>query len=397
MEDCPADLRHLLESSLIRSKARRLPCSRCQQLNLDCDSFRPCKQCSKSGHKNSCDAVQELTSACSACKVSKVKCDRKRPCSNCIRRGKGSECCDPPAGGSWAELEERRLVRLSSSSTIQQPETPLAAPSHVDVWSDFALSSDGSDKQVGSLYPLLVKMSQAGYCKTSLLMMINSMGPDIRSAMCAVVEGIMKKPISDWRVGASLSAANSSDAVYLRNFAKLKESKLSLGYWTVHWRPGGMLREKIEISKGLGHLLKRNPEEILSRAASCEFELPSSDLEFLCVLLEDLYCFADTTMVRYGRVCRRCPGSKLGESCFVRVLSVKSIDEQKRLISSTHSMELLDANDWDKLHHDPSSNRCIYLQLMYSMGVVRTAEELLDRHKQDMVRDPRDDVLSMSD
>eukprot|EP00960_Hanusia_phi_P013047 381161-Hanusia_phi.AAC.2 len=276
---------------------------------------------------------------------SKLKCDKLRPCGTCLRRAKAEECREPFT----------RSNPSSSSPELSYPATPESPwPLQLAVQLQSDRAAGLTDPTLGNLQLLAVRMSQAGYSGTSILYMFNSMGRELFDVLNDVMGFLLK-----------LQPRQASPSPHPRNTsfehdrsgqasAILMEGRQAAGSWTVFWEEDYLMRRGIEVGQGLGRLLHRNPEEILSRAARCEFEIPSSDLEFICMIVDDLLRLSSPRIVRYQRICRRSVDGRLEESSLVRVTSVKHFEEE-RLKSTCHTMEILDADEWSRIHEDKSN------------------------------------------
>ncbi|EKX36504.1 hypothetical protein GUITHDRAFT_145672 [Guillardia theta CCMP2712] len=297
------------------------------------------------------------------------------------------------------ELSSPQVPLPARLSPRAEPETPWPLQLSVRLSTDRA--SHVADPSLGHLQLLAMRMSQAGYSGTSILYMFNSMGKELFQTMNDVMAFLVSlqaqaklastTPTPSSSPSPSPSPSPSSINHLLHSgadctgqaSAMLVEGRQAAGSWTVFWEDDYLIRKGLQVGHGLGRLLHRNPEEILSRAARCEFELPSSDLEFLCMIVDDLLRLSFPRIVRYHRICRRSTDGRLEESSLVRVTSVKHL-EQERLRSTSHTMEILDAGDWDRIHADRSA-WMTYMQLKSFLGEELSADELLLTHKKDML------------
>mmetsp|Transcript_33573 Transcript_33573/g.75430 ORF Transcript_33573/g.75430 Transcript_33573/m.75430 type:complete len:355 (-) Transcript_33573:448-1512(-) len=330
-------------------KPEGVACSRCRKHKTKCSKTRPCSSCTRMGLGTDCDAVFGI-STCWVCRRSKLKCDKQRPCDSCTRRGKAMECL--AADETMSLLEDDDSLKVTSFHRIVSPGRPwpLKLELELETNSPQMLSNDKGQDVISQL---ILRTSQLGYDYTSILYMFNSMGEDLASALkelltsLAIIRPNMFSTNPQWPSTLKMPGSEIS-----RTTVPHYVSGSSSSSWTVYWKPNGFIRQSIKVGSGLAQVLHRNPEEILTRAARCEVEIPSSDVEFMCMILDDLLNSSNTALLRNQRICRRTSDGRLEESSLVKSSSFRNYDQQGQLVCSTHTVEILDAEEWDRIHNE---------------------------------------------
>eukprot|EP00960_Hanusia_phi_P063093 765364-Hanusia_phi.AAC.3 len=377
-------------------------CTRCRKHKIKCSKTRPCSTCSRMGVAGDCDATFGI-SACWPCRRSKLKCDKQRPCSTCMRRGRSSECLvmDEEMRQIELEIEEDDFASDAHEfgvvvrSEVLSPHRPWPLQLQMELDADFPRTL-GTDECKDMFSQFIFRTSQIGFDYTSILFMFNTMGEDLSSTFRALLQALvgLRESLFSNRP-KSPSPLPMAGSVHVEGFP-ICFDPTSSSSWTVRWKPNGFMRTAIKVGRGLGHILGRNPEEILARAARCEMELPSSDVEFLCMLLDELFCSAAPLLVRYQRMCRRSADGRLEESSLVKTTSQRIYDEFGNPIFSTHTVEILPIEEWDRIHNDPKEMK-LYMQLRTFLGEETKGEELLLSHKRDILFDEHFATLNQSE
>ncbi|EKX31263.1 hypothetical protein GUITHDRAFT_122536 [Guillardia theta CCMP2712] len=378
------DLRRLLEESLKRPRSQGRACTRCRRQKLRCDRLRPCLSCITRGCQDECDAEMGATS-CLSCKVSKTRCDKSRPCSTCIARGKVEECRNEPTNKTSADNKESRMeneitkLRGLQNQRIQNLQDDVTSP-----WTPLSPESTGI---LDALLPLVVASSRAGYSEPAVLRLINAMGPDLRGVLGSLAETVGELNAARARAGEGL---RGRDASRTSEPPAAEASSRGWASWRVHWGPGEAQRGRTEVTRGLEGLWEvagageeqageRHGEEGL-----VERELPTSDVEYVCMLVDELLSSGEARAVSYHRLCGRSAGGLLEDSMLVRSTVEREEDETGRVVSSLHTVEAVETEEWERIQGS-AETRSTYMQLRRYLGEEPTGEDVVRTHRTDML------------
>ena len=217
-------------------------------------------------------------------------------------------------------------------------------------------SSHGS---LDMLLPLVVASSRAGYSEPAVLRLINAMGPDLRGVLGSLAETVGELNAARARAGAG-EGLRGRDASRTNEPPAAEASSRGWASWRVHWGPGEGQRGRTEVTRGLEGLWEAGAGEEQAgerhgEEGLVERELPTSDVEYVCMLVDELLSSGEARAVSYHRLCRRSAGGLLEDSMLVRSTVEREEDETGRAVSSRHTVEAVEAEEWERIQGSPET------------------------------------------
>ena len=182
------------------------------------------------------------------------------------------------------------------------------------------------------------------------------------SAMAALVTDLNAVRI---RAGDPLLDGDEMPSLLSRPHVRTKGSRWAA--WTVHCGEGEVERERIEVQRRLDFLWRDDLPEMTEGDESrtqrlvedepgrMEREMPTSHVEYLCMLVDELLSYRNARTVMYHRLCGRSVAGLLEDTILVRYTTVKEEDETGRLVNSSHLLEALEAEEWEQEQRTPAN------------------------------------------
>ena len=309
------------------------------------------------------------------CRRRKTKCSSERPCSRCVRLRVPEPCVDFDSAEEVLRIE--RPFRFRGGVALFEP-----AQRGEQEWLDQLLVDSGLHWIAGPVQ----RCFELGLDVHKVVRMFSTL-PECWVALlkdtCSAVrvldhqQRLQQGLQSDSLVEAQaqcLSALEESQVL----LDKVWESSTNVGMMRVGFCPEQTKRRSTFVTTYWSRFTNLHTEEVISRLANREFDLWFTEVEYLCLLIDELTRGATLpTMASYMRLHLR------DSSMLIKLLRIHTRDHLNRVIQAQYICEPVTIEEWDEA---AQKRPHIVRPYMMAAGDKRNGAALLADMEADMER-----------
>ncbi|EKX45881.1 hypothetical protein GUITHDRAFT_108332 [Guillardia theta CCMP2712] len=269
--------------------------------------------------------------ACDACRSAKAKCQDSRPCKRCI--AKGIFC-----SGQDTAIEPEEQVE---SSQIAMKDGVML------IYNDVAFR----DTDVGKLPQRILRLVwEWSFVANDLEAIFNAMPSSLQTSIANAVSAVetmaSMNHVMDVPSGHQLMNDTCANAMFSTDTSGWDST--NLGYQCFTWDPILQKRTSVNCNAVMADFFGLSREEWLAKMAGNDGRIPTTDLRYLCMILEDLLCMSNPTVVHYLRFSKNLFKQGHKEGVLVRSTTKKLYDSAGRVCKVAMSFAPISAEEYDR-------------------------------------------------
>uniref|UniRef100_A0A7S0F0P6 Zn(2)-C6 fungal-type domain-containing protein n=1 Tax=Hanusia phi TaxID=3032 RepID=A0A7S0F0P6_9CRYP len=276
--------------------------------------------------------------ACGHCRRRKLKCDYMLPCANCIIAGQ-PELCN---------------MNKSATGSITNVERPLLTQNFVRISVDnhenLILMKNASEA-IGLNFTLLRLAREVGFSVSEFLQAFKILPSSTKAAIDEGVRAIQNlararlshrlRECADSKVAHELQEKQSVGRIsgmWLGDEDQnvWREDELDDDFWghgrwiSVEYDVETSMRKSCRMGREYAAMFGVHSEECLARFAENQIPLFTSHITMLCILLEAVFNYSSTTLVRYWKIQQFPRNGEAPTNLLIRCKIVQVFDSQGR-------------------------------------------------------------------
>jgi len=268
--------------------------------------------------------------ACDACRSAKAKCQDSRPCKRCI--AKGILCSGQETSNEPEEHAESSQVAMKDGSML--------------IYNDLAFR----DSEVGKLPQRILRLVwEWSFLANDLEAMFNAMPSSLQTsianALSAVETTASLNNMLDIPSAHQMVNESCSNALFSTDMTGWDST--NLGYQCFTWDPIQQKRTSANCNAVMADFFGLSREEWLAKMTGNDGRIPTTDLRYLCMLLEDLLSLSNPTVVHYLRFSKNLFKQGHREGVLVRQTTKKLYDNAGRVCRVAMSFAPISAEEYD--------------------------------------------------